>query len=126
MANRFINIRKFVALEILLHGRLFILIELGIAAPLLLAFGLLLITSGLSGGSVINLIPSFYLVFTGVNYICLLFYAIIISAKNSAKNESESEFQHKSKYNFQQFLILIPLIIFLIAVWQELKRFSAQ
>jgi hypothetical protein len=123
MGNRLINIRKLVALDILLHGRPFILIEYGLG--ILLGFGLGLasqqIATGLAG-SYVSLVLGFYLALIGVNYLPLLVYAVIISRKNSAQNEAESELQNKSKYNRQQFLIFVPLLVLLVVVKQELDR----
>ncbi|MDQ1281058.1 MAG: hypothetical protein QG670_2322 [Thermoproteota archaeon] len=60
-----------------------------------------------------------------MNYLPLFIYAIIISKKNSGQNEAESELQNKSKYNRQQFLIFVPLLILLVVVKQELHRQKA-
>ena len=122
MASRLIDIRKLVALDIILHGRPFILTEFGLGTLLAIVLGLQLIYSGSSSGDAASLAVGAYLVLIGVNYVPLLIYAIIISKKNSAENEAESEIQQKSNYNKQQFLILIPLLVFLITVVQELKR----
>ena len=119
--NRFINIRKIVALDILLHGRPFILIEFGLGAPLIFGLGFQQVVVGLAG-SYVSLVIGFYLLLSGVNYLPLLVYAIIVSKKNSAQNEAESELQNKSKYNRQQFLLVIPLLVLLIGVKQELDR----
>ena len=121
MESHLIDIRKLVALDILLHGRPFILVEFGLGTPLLFGLGLQQIVAGLAG-SYLSLIIGFYLLLTGVNYLPLLIYAIIISKKNSAQNEAESEVQNKSKYNSQQFLIFVPLLILLVGVKQKLDR----
>jgi hypothetical protein len=56
----------------------------------------------------------------------LLFYAIIIARKRSAKDEVNDEVarnkQHIRKYGSQQFLILIPLAVLLIAIAQEMEK----
>jgi len=119
--SHLIDIRKLVALDILLHGRPFILIEFGLGTALLFGLGFQQIVVGLAV-SYVSLVVGFYLLFTGVNYLPLLVYAIIISKKNSAENEAESELQNKSKYNRQQFLVFVPLLIFLVGIKQELNR----
>ena len=119
--SHLIDIRKLVALDILLHGRPFILIEFGLGTALLFGLGFQQIVVGLAV-SYVSLVVGFYLLFTGVNYLPLLVYAIIISKKNSAENEAESELQNKSKYNRQQFLVFVPLLIFLVGTKQELDR----
>lgn len=121
MDGRLINVRMFVALDMLLHGKLFILSEFGLTMMLLFGLGFQQIVSALFGGFTAGLAPGLYLVLTGINFMVLLIYAIIISKKNSAESEARTELQHKSKYIHQQFLLLIPLVVFLIAVWQELK-----
>jgi len=121
--SHLIDIRKLVALDILLHGRPFILIEFGLGTALLFGLGFQQIVVGLAV-SYVSLVVGFYLLFTGVNYLPLLVYAIIISKKNSAENEAESELQNKSKYNRQQFLVFVPLLIFLVGIKQELDRWK--
>jgi hypothetical protein len=121
MGNRLINIRKLVALDILLHGRPFILIEFSLGILLGLGLASWQIATGLAG-SYVSLVLGFYLALIGVNYLPLLVYAVIISKKNSAQNEAESELQNMSKYNRQQFLIFVPLLVLLVVVKQELNR----
>ncbi len=121
MGSSLINIRKLVALDILLHGRLFILIEFGLGTPFIFGLGFQQIIVGLSGFYA-SLVIGIYLLLTGVNYLPILLYAIIISKKNSAQNEAESELQNKSKYNRQQFFIFVPLLVLLLGVKQELNN----
>jgi hypothetical protein len=125
MTSRFVDMRKLVALDILLHGRPLILAEVGIGTLVAIALGLQLIDLSLLVGNVIGLVGGSYLTLIGLNYLPFLVYAVIISKKNSAENEAESELQHKSKYNEQQFLILVPLLTFLIIVAQELEGHGA-
>lgn len=121
MENRFINIRKLVALDILLHGRPFILVEFGLGSAFLFGLGFQQIAVGLAG-TYVSLVVGFYLALTGVDYLLFLVYAVIISRKNSAEDEAESELQNKSKYNRQQFLVFVPLLLLVIGVKQELDR----
>jgi hypothetical protein len=60
MENRVVDFRKLVALDILLHGRPFILMEFGIATPILLAVGVQQIAAGLPNVHPINLVLGFY------------------------------------------------------------------
>ena len=121
MLGRFINFRKLVALDILLHGRLFIVVEFGLGTAFLFVLGFQQVVVGL-GGLYLSLAVGLYLVFTGVNYVPLLAYAIVISKNNSAEEEAESEVQNKSEYNRQQFLVFVPVLVSLLAVKQELDR----
>ena len=121
MGSRFVNIRKLVALDILLHGRPFILVEFSLGTALPLALGVQQILDGLSG-FFLSLVVGFYLALTGVDYLLLLVYAVIISRKDSAEDEAESELQNKSKYNRQQFILLVPLLVLFIGLKQEFDR----
>jgi membrane protein implicated in regulation of membrane protease activity len=121
MGSRFIDVRKLVALDVLLHGRPFILAEFGFGTAFLFVLGFQQVVVGL-GGFYVSLTVGLYLLFTGVNYLPLLVYAIIISRSNSAEDEAESELQDKSKYNKQQFLVFVPLLVFILGVKQELDR----
>ena len=121
MRSRFVDFRRLVALDILLHGRLFILVEFGLGTAFLFVLGFQQVVVAF-GGSYVSLVVGFYLVFTGANYVPLLAYAIVISKNNSAEEEAESEVQNKSEYNRQQFLVFVPVLVSLLAVKQELDR----
>ena len=121
MGSRFVNIRKLVALDILLHGRPFILVEFSLGSALLFGLGFQQIAVGLAG-TYVSLVVGFYLALTGVDYLLFLVYAVIISRKNSAEDEAESELQNKSKYNRQQFLVFVPLLLLVIGLKQEFDR----
>jgi hypothetical protein len=118
MEGRLINIHKLVALDIRLHGPLFILIEFGAGTPLIIAFGLWLM---LNNAFFLGL----YILLTGINYVPLLIYAIIFARDKTANREVEYELSHYKhyirKYSIQQFLIFIPLLILLLAIIQKLK-----
>ena len=121
MVFQVVNFRKLVALDIILHGRKFILIEFGLGTPLMFALGLQQLLFGLDSGLILSQIIGFYLILIGINYVPILIYAVIISWKNTAYLEAEMELEHKSRYNKQQFIIFIPLLVFFIAVAQEFR-----
>lgn len=73
MEGRLINVRKLVALDIYLHGSKFILAEFGVGTPVIIAVGLWLILANIFTLGI-------YLLLTGINYIPLLVYAIIIAS----------------------------------------------
>jgi hypothetical protein len=56
-----------------------------------------------------------------MNYAPLLLCAVIISKKNSAEREGEAELERKSKYNRQQFLVFVPMLVFWIVVDRNLQ-----
>jgi hypothetical protein len=121
--GQLINIRKLVALDITLHGSRFILFEFGVGTPAII----------LIGSSIMLMdrlfILGLYLLLTGINYVPLLLYAIVISRKGSAKSEVEYGLAHDKhyvrKYSLQQVIIFIPLSVLLIAVAQELSQIRA-
>jgi len=67
--GRVISVRKLVTLDIALHGPRFIMIEFGVGTPAILVIGGFLAATG-------QLFLGVYLLFTGINYIPLLVYAI--------------------------------------------------
>ena len=114
-----INIRKLVALDITLHGPRFILIEFGIGTPAILLVGLwLMLTSSV-------FILGLYLFLTGINYVPLLIYSVVISKKGSAQTEVETDLaQNKHyvrKYSLQQVLVFVPLAVLLLAIIQKIN-----
>ena len=125
MVFQVVNFRKLVALDIILHGRKFILLEFGLGTPFMFALGLHQLLYGLESGLLFSQVIGFYLILIGVNYVPILIYAVIIAWKDSAHLEAEAELDHKSRYNKQQFLIFIPLLVFLIAVAQEVRSSHA-
>ena len=119
MEGRIINVRRLVALDINLHGYRFILVEFGIGTPAIFAIGVL----AMEGGN-----PFFlgtYLILTGVNYIPLLAYAIVIARRRSAQTEVAAELtrdkHYVRKYSIQQLLIFVPFAVLLLAGWQALS-----
>jgi hypothetical protein len=118
MEGRVINVRRLVALDITLHGSRFITAEFGIGTPVILAVGIGLILSD-------QLILGTYLLLTGINYIPLLVYMILIVTKGSASAEvadyMPNDRHYVRKYSIQQFLLFVPLVVFWLAIWQELK-----
>jgi hypothetical protein len=121
MEGRVINIRRLVALDVYLHGPRFILTEFGAGTPAIIAVGLFLIRSGQ---------PSMgaYLVLTGINYVPLLVYAVLVVRARTAAEEIQdgmsADRHYVRRYSVQQLLIFVPLAVFLLAVWQELARDS--
>ena len=115
-----IVVRKLVALDITLHGPRFILAEFGIGTPAIFAFGL-----WLAFGEIESLL-GVYLVLTGINYVPLLVYTIIIVRSGTARKEVEYGLAHERhyirRYSTQQLLIFVPLAVLLLAIAQELRE----
>jgi len=125
------NIRKLAALDIAFHGPKFILIEfafgvLGCATP-----GLFSLYYGLfhdPNHSQFAIIMGIILLWIALNYVPLLIYAINIVKHQSAHQEVAYELEHRDKYAGkylrQSTLLLIPLAIPTLAVYQELQKRS--
>jgi hypothetical protein len=113
-------VRKLVALDIVLHGPRFIMIEFGVGTPAILAFGLWLMSGSL------GYLLGVYLLLTGLNYVPLLIYAVLVVRGNSARRETEYGLAHDRhyvrKYSTQQLLLFVPLAVLILAIVQELKR----
>jgi hypothetical protein len=119
-----INLRKLVAVDLLIHGKRFILVEfaLGIVLPLLL--GIFSIRSGLSNQHLSNwqTILGISLLGIGTNYIALFLNAILISRKDTVREEGQSELAHVRRYGAQQVVILIPMLVVIVALLQEMRH----
>ena len=117
MEGRVIDVRRLVALDISLHGPRFIMIEFGVGTPAIIAFGLFVIHTG-------QQVIGAYLLLTGINYVPLLTYAILIVRAGSAAREIEAgmaaDRHYVRKYSTQQLMIFVPLLVLLLAVKQEL------
>jgi hypothetical protein len=63
---------------------------------------------------------------TGIKYVPLLFYAIVIDRSGSTqrivKQDLAPNNHYIRKYSLQQLIIFIPLFILLIAIVQEIKK----
>ena len=118
--ERLMIVRKLVALDIVLHGPRFIMIEFGVGTPAILAFGLWLMSGSL------GYLLGVYLLLTGLNYVPLLIYAVLVVRGNSARRETEYGLAHDRhyvrKYSTQQLLLFVPLAVLILAIVQELKR----
>ena len=123
--ERFINIRKLAALDIVYRGQRTILIEFGFgvfflgllgAAFLLFAHQRTAVTEGIG----------VYLLLLGINYVPLFGHALSISLRKSAAREVASELAnekvYRKKYGVQQVLILVPFAIVILAAIQKVKR----
>ena len=125
----FINIRKLAALDIAFHGPKFILIEFALGVIGCAALGLFSIYFGLFHGpnhSLFTIILGCFLLWIALNYIPLLLYAISIVRHNSAHQEVAYELEHRvkyaGKYLRQSTLLLIPLAVPALAVYQEMQK----
>jgi heme/copper-type cytochrome/quinol oxidase subunit 2 len=126
-----INIRKLAALDIAFHGPKFILIEFALGVIGCAALGLFSIYFGLFHSPnhlLFTVIMGFFLLWIALNYVPLLIYAISIVRHKSAQQEVAYELEHRDKYAGkylrQSTLLLIPLAVPALAVYQELQKRS--
>ena len=123
--DRFINIRKLAALDIVYRGQRTILMEFGFGVFFLGVLGLAFLLFAHQRTSLTTAI-GVYLLLLGINYVPLLAYTVSISRRKSAKQEVAFELAHadvyRKKYGIQQMLILLPLSIPLLTVAQETRR----
>jgi hypothetical protein len=122
--GRLIVIRKLAALDLTLHGSKFIILEFGLATPILIAFELYLMLTSVA------LVFGIYLFLAGLNYLVLLVYAVIIVKKSTAEKEVEYGLTHNKhyvrKYSAQQVIIFVPVAIIIIATIQETRLASKE
>lgn len=118
-----INIRKLAALDMAFLGSGVILSEfaLGVLGPI--AVGIFTVERGRSQWqSTVGV----YLILLGFNYIPLLVYAIAIYRKGSAHDEIADDLAEKTeiakRYFPQTLLLLIPLVMPILALFQERRR----
>jgi hypothetical protein len=119
-----INIRKLAAVDMAVNGTRFIVAEfaIGVVGPLLL--GLLSLRAGLFSPvhSTWEWVLGLWLVTIGGNYIPLFIYAVLIARGGTVKEEGLPEVAHARRYGVQQVMILVPLMVVIVAILQEVRR----
>ncbi|MDG6926628.1 MAG: hypothetical protein JRN09_08745 [Nitrososphaerota archaeon] len=120
--GRFINVRKLAALDLHFRGTRRIIVEFGLGAFGSGALGLVALLFGdMKSPFVIWL--GVYLLLLGVDYVPLLAYGVSIARSGTAQEEIREEladFAHSRwKYGLQQTLLMVPLFIPALALWQE-------
>lgn len=123
--KRIATIRNIVALDIVFHGPRFILIEFCVSVLGCAALGFWVLSN--SNHAIFMLIVGCLLVLLAVDYVPLLLYAISIIRRKSARQEVEREMRHSGfsaqDYTFQIILLLlIPLSLPILALYQELRK----
>jgi hypothetical protein len=123
--ERIINVRKLAAIDLVFHGPRFILIEFGAGIPLMLALGVFILwrASALTGAAFIGYtLLGAYMLSLAANYLPLLFYAVALIRRGDAAAVVAYEVAHKEtyapRYGAQQMLLLLPLVIPALALWQ--------
>lgn len=119
-----INLRKVVALDMLLHGTRFILAEFAFGIFFLLILGVISIWGGLSGPVRIGWEAGlgFWLIGIGLNYVPLFIYAVLIAGGHTITEEGQPELPRVKRYSIHQVLIFVPLLFLVAALMQEGRR----
>ena len=63
-----------------------------------------------------------WLITIAANYIPLFIYAVTISRSGTVATEGQPEIKHARRYGFQQLMILVPFMVVIVALIQELRR----
>lgn len=120
-----INIRKLAAVDIYIHGRVFVLIEFGVAVLLLGVSSVRQILREFSTHASAPL-THWYFASVAVNYIPLLVYAVAIAKKNSARADISADLvkgrKGLQKYSFQQLWLVVPFLVPIAALFQEIDK----
>ena len=129
--NRIIDVRKLAALDLILHGPRFVLIEFGGAVVLAGGLGALSLRAGLAapGHPVLwEIALGVVLASIAANYVPLLVYAVALIRSGTARQQVAPELEqaHRSQrlYGTQQFLLVVPFAVLVLALAQALRRQS--
>lgn len=95
------------------------MIEFGVGTTAIIAFGLFVVYTG-------QQVIGSYVLLTGINYIPVLVYAVVIVRGKSAAEEiregMSADRHYVRKYSTQQLIIFVPLAVLLLTAWQELSK----
>lgn len=118
-----INLRKLVALDMVLHGTKLIVAEFVLTVALGLVFGLLSLARG---HALWQIVLGAGLLVLAINYVPLLVFAVLIARKRSAAEEARPELSKGRseimRYTRQSFLLVIPFVVPLLAIRQAWQR----
>ena len=118
--SSFIEIRKLAAVDMAWLGSRVIVAEYfaGIVLPL-----------GLGAFTLRSIHPfhwsklfGVWLITIAANYIPLFIYAVTIRRSETVATEGQPEIKHARRYGFQQLMILVPFLVVIVALIQELRR----
>jgi hypothetical protein len=122
-----LNVRKLAAIDLAFLGSKVILTEftLGVAGSTIL--GILTLRAGIHRfHSARMIVLGAYLLSLGINYVPLLLHVIDIARQGSAGLEIADELGDRRaafrKYRRQSLLLLIPLLVLVVAIVQEVTR----
>ena len=107
-----------------LHGPRLIISEFAIGVLVPAVLGFFSIRAALAGAAPFNwtLATGLWLIGAAVNYIPLLVYAILIVRGGTLETEGHAEMAEIKRYSLQQFIILLPFVVAVVALLQERSR----
>jgi hypothetical protein len=119
-----IDIRKLAALDMALHGRRLIVGEFAFGVIGGIAGGLWSIGIGIDHGDVSYARVAFgtWLVCIGLNYVPLLLHSLTLLRPGAVEEEGRPEVPYVRRYNVQQLIVFVPLLVVAVAAIQELAR----
>jgi len=122
--NRNVNVRKLAAIDLYFLGPRLILPEFGIGVVGSLTLGFISAWQGTHRfHSLWMVLFGVYLIFVGINYVPLLFYAVDISRRRGAQEEIGDELGSNQKtfrkYRRQSLWLLVPLAVLVAAILQR-------
>jgi len=117
-----INIRKLAAVDMAFHGTRFIVAEFALGVVLPFILGLLSLRSGLHIAFTWQVVIGIWLMTIAANYIPLFIYSVLIAKAGSVKEEGQPEIANAKRYGIQQMIILVPFMVVVVAIVQELRQ----
>ena len=114
--------RKLAAIDIVFLGPKLIIGEFASGVLLCAALGTFVL---FRGHSFWQAILGLYLISLGINYVPMLAYAVAITKRHSAEAEMGDELMDERramvKYRRQSLLLLVPLLVPMLALWETRK-----
>jgi hypothetical protein len=119
-----VSIRRLAAVDMALHGPRFIISEFAIGVLVPAVLGFFSIRAALAGAAAFNwtMATALWLIGAAANYIPLLVYAILIVRGGTLEREGRADMAEIKRYSLQQFIILLPFLVAVLALLQELSR----
>jgi hypothetical protein len=122
-----VNVRKLAAIDLQFLGPKVIISEFGLGVFASAALGLLTIRAGIQRfHSPLMIIFGVYLLLLGFNYAPLLLHALTMTRDGTALHQIQDELGDRRKafrkYRRQSLFLLLPLIVVMAAIVQEIQR----
>jgi hypothetical protein len=118
-----IEVRKLAAVDMAWLGTRVILAEYAIGVLLPLALGFITVRFSLSSPSpsTWQLLLGLWLIGIAANYFPLFLYAVSLARSHAVQSEGKPEIRHARRYGVQQTIILVPFLVVVVSIIQELQ-----